>query len=242
MQVSSSHGRLKRYEGKTRSPKKMLPKLTFREHPEVPGLLIMEDAISPEVEGKLIKCIDQHNSWDGGWLKRRTAHYGFRYNYDTGTIGERMEIPLFIRRTRWFIEKLINKHTSFHLEKEGATETPADKESSDWTAAIPSYFDQSIANEYMPGQGIGRHTDRVKLFTRLIAILCLGSDTTMVFRLGSRKTVPVRLRKRALVLMTGESRYSYTHEIAPVKSDIVDGQRILRSRRISLTFRRQSKN
>jgi hypothetical protein len=37
--------------------------------------------------------------------------------------------------------------------------------------------------------------------------------------------------------MTGKWRYEYMHGIKGVCSDIVDGEKIMRTRRISLTFR-----
>jgi alkylated DNA repair dioxygenase AlkB len=206
----------------------------FEEHPQIPGLLIMRNAISRETDDKLMRCIDRAAMWDGGWLKRRTQHYGYQYLYDSRTIGKPMPIPRFVRRARWYIERLILRYTKLPLKQ---TPCAADDESRDWSARFPSHFNQAIVNEYMPGQGIGRHTDQPQLFENAIAILCLGSDTTMIFRIGALE-VPVRLERGMLVLMTGESRYSATHEIEPRKSDNVDGRIIPRMRRNSLTFRR----
>lgn len=197
------------------------------------GLIIIPDVIDERVEKLLIKKADQYK-WDG-WLRRRTQHYGFEYHYDTRRIGSAVPIPKFIRRTRWHLERIIRQKTGLSIP---GIPCAADKETRDWTSKYPSYFDQSIANEYMPGQGIGKHTDQPQLFTEVIAILSLGSDITMIFEEGSTQ-MPVRMPRRSLILMTGKARYSMTHCIENRKSDVVNGRTIARDRRISLTFRRQ---
>jgi alkylated DNA repair dioxygenase AlkB len=172
-----------------------------------PGLIIIPGVIDARVEQLLIKKADQ-KTWDG-WLKRRTQHYGYEYHYDTRRIGSAVKIPLFIRRTRWHIERIIRKQTGLSIPP---TKSPADQETGDWTGKYPAYFDQSIANEYTPGQGIGKHTDQPQLFSEIIAILSLGSDITMIFERGTT-SIPVRMHRRSLILMTGEVRYSYGHTV-----------------------------
>lgn len=49
--------------------------------------------------------------------------------------------------------------------------------------------------------------------------------------------IPVLLEKRSLVIMRDDSRYLWTHSIKPVKNNIINGKRIPRSERISITFR-----
>jgi alkylated DNA repair dioxygenase AlkB len=198
-----------------------------------PGLIIINDVIKPWQEELLIRKADE-KKWDS-WLKRRTQHYGYQYHYDTRRLGSAVPISLFIRRTRWHIENIIRKKTNLKIL---GTKSPADSETNDWSGKYPAYFDQCIANEYMPGQGIGTHTDQQTIFTDIIAIVCLGSDTSMIFAKGNEK-IEVRMPARALVIMTGESRYSWTHCIENKKADRVNGILVPRKRRISLTFRRR---
>ncbi len=49
--------------------------------------------------------------------------------------------------------------------------------------------------------------------------------------------VPVLVEARSLLLMQGEARYHWQHAIPARKVDVVAGTRIVRGRRISLTFR-----
>ena len=98
--------------------------------------------------------------------------------------------------------------------------------------------DQVIANEYLPGQGISAHVDCEPCFGPVIASLSLLSPCEMVFRkLGGGTKDSIILEPRSLVILSGEGRYDWTHEIPARKSDLIEGLRQPRSRRISLTFR-----
>ena len=91
---------------------------------------------------------------------------------------------------------------------------------------------QVIVNEYKPGQGIGPHIDRVDLFGSVIWTLSLGCTVPMRFSRGKEK-VDVKLYRRSLTVMTGDSRYKYYHSIAARRRD-GDSTRTCR---ISITFR-----
>jgi len=43
-------------------------------------------------------------------------------------------------------------------------------------------FNQIIVNKYLPGQGIGPHTDHVKFFGDIIISLSLESGCEMIFK------------------------------------------------------------
>ena len=96
--------------------------------------------------------------------------------------------------------------------------------------------DQVIINEYEPGQGIAAHIDCVPCFGNHIASLSLGGAVDMRFdRRGEAHNL--RLMPESLLGLSGEARLKWRHSIAARKTDIVDGQRVVRSRRVSLTFR-----
>ncbi|MEZ5840968.1 MAG: hypothetical protein R3D02_11290 [Hyphomicrobiales bacterium] len=64
------------------------------------------------------------------------------------------------------------------------------------------------------------------------------SPCEMVLRklwVGTKKGII--LEPRSLVIFSGEGRFDWTHEIPARKSDVIDGIRLSRSHRISLTFR-----
>lgn len=73
------------------------------------------------------------------------------------------------------------------------------------------FFDQMITNVYQPGEGICAHVDLLK-FEDGIGIVSLESSCVMDFTLGD-ETVPVLLEPGSLVMMYGEARYVWKHEI-----------------------------
>lgn len=94
---------------------------------------------------------------------------------------------------------------------------------------------QIIVNEYTPGQGISSHIDN-RIFGKQIATLSLLSGITMDFK-SRNMTTSMYLKPRSLVILENEARYVYTHGIANRKSDMVNGEKIMRKRRVSITFR-----
>lgn len=101
---------------------------------------------------------------------------------------------------------------------------------------LPFKPDQAIVNEYLPGQGISAHVDCVPCFDNRIASLSLGSGTVMQFTNAKRKE-EIYLEPCSLIVLSGEARYQWTHAIPSRKSDMVNGFKIQRDRRVSLTFR-----
>jgi alkylated DNA repair dioxygenase AlkB len=99
--------------------------------------------------------------------------------------------------------------------------------------------DHVIANEYLPGQGISAHVDCEPCFGPVIASLSLLSPCEMVFRkLEGGTKASIILEPRCLVILSGEGRYNWTHEIPARKSDVIDGFLQPRGRGSSLTFRK----
>ena len=47
----------------------------------------------------------------------------------------------------------------------------------------------------------------------------------------------IYLEPRSLIILSGKARYQWTHAIPARKSDIVHSEKIMRDRRVSLTFR-----
>jgi alkylated DNA repair dioxygenase AlkB len=53
-----------------------------------------------------------------------------------------------------------------------------------------------------------------------------------------QQKIPILLETRSMVVLQGESRYHWTHGIAARKTDLYQGQKYSRKRRVSLTFRK----
>lgn len=154
----------------------------------------------------------------GEWsnvLKRRVQHFGYRYDYRARTVTSDAYLGELPDWLAIFAERLVAEGYCKNLP------------------------DQVIANEYMPGQGISAHVDCVPCFDDTIISVSLLSACEMVFRkLDDAQVLSVLLRPRSGIVLKGASRYDWTHEIPARKSDIVDGIKVARGRRISLTFRK----
>ncbi len=107
-----------------------------------------------------------------------------------------------------------------------------------FSKACCEQYDQLTVNDYFPGDGIAPHFDVHHSFTDSIALVSLLSGIVMSFKsyLGSEHHFYIP--RRSLVVLRGEVRYAWFHQIANRKVDIVDSQFIFRQRRVSLTFRR----
>ena len=84
-----------------------------------------------------------------------------------------------------------------------------------------------FVNEYLPRNGLKAHHDHRTTYDETIFGVSLLSDTYITF-IGKGKRIRVKIPRRSLYVMTGESRYTYKHSIR--KSDI-------ESRRLSMTYR-----
>lgn len=181
--------------------------------PQIPGLQYIEEFIDKQTEQELLNLIDQQQ-----WLmdlKRRVQHYGYKYDYRTKKIDYSMYLGIL---PDWLFP-IIEQMVSLNLISE-----------------IP---DQAIINEYLPGQGITSHIDCKPCFTDTIVSLSLNSPCVMNFDCtvnGERQSK--LLKPRSLVILQGESRYLWKHGIPPRKSDQWENQKIMRDRRISITFRK----
>lgn len=181
--------------------------------PSLPsGGRIVRGFLPIEEAERLLAAADT-NHWRND-LKRRVQHYGWRYDYRARRVTADMRLgPL----PDWLAAVV------------------------DSVGALPEFGrrpDQVIVNEYLPGQGISGHVDCEPCFGPVIASLSLSGHAEMVLRrsrTGERRSL--MLEPFTLLILAGEARYDWTHEIPARKSDLVDGQRQPRGRRVSLTFR-----
>jgi alkylated DNA repair dioxygenase AlkB len=173
----------------------------------IDGLHYHANYITEEDEIDLLQKIDAQK-WDTS-LKRRVQHYGRRYDYNSGSIAEELETPIFVSQIAGVL-----------VYEEHFDDVP----------------NQCIVNEYLPGQGISAHTDHTKQFGDTVASLSLGSACIMTFTRDDRST-DIWLERRSLVVLTGDARYLWKHSITGRKSDVHNGEKMMRDRRVSMTFR-----
>ncbi|VVA99438.1 unnamed protein product [Arabis nemorensis] len=105
-------------------------------------------------------------------------------------------------------------------------------------------FDQLIVNLYQPGEGISAHVDLLR-FEDGIAIVSLESPCVMRFspvEADEDQDVDVLLSPGSLILMSGEARYRWKHEINRKQKgfQVWEGEEIDQKRRISITLRKLS--
>jgi len=183
-----------------------------------PGLTLYTNAISDEDEKYLINSINNSIWNEESTLKRRVQHYGLKYDYKKRDVARPINMEKLPDWTDKIVTKMMLRGGPFY------------------EAGYPT---QVIVNEYLPGQGIGAHVDAL-VFGDTVVSFTLSSAATMIFT--HKKTgekISVFLPRKSAVVMTGDSRYEWTHEIQGKKSDFnpLTEQTQPRGTRISLTFR-----
>ncbi|XP_049745578.1 alkylated DNA repair protein alkB homolog 8 isoform X2 [Elephas maximus indicus] len=164
-----------------------------------PGLMVVEEIISPEDEKMLLESIN----WTEGNVQkslkhRRVKHFGYEFHYETNNVDKNKPLPGGLPE---ICDSILEKWL-----KEGY---------------IKHKPDQLTINQYEPGHGIPAHIDTHSAFEDEIISLSLGAEIVMDFKHSDGVTVPVMLPRRSLLVMTGESRYLWTHGITPRKFDTV---------------------
>uniref|UniRef100_A0A8C4NFD8 tRNA (carboxymethyluridine(34)-5-O)-methyltransferase n=1 Tax=Eptatretus burgeri TaxID=7764 RepID=A0A8C4NFD8_EPTBU len=191
-----------------------------------PGLLLIPNFVSEEYEQELLNFLawdEAEEIQDKRVLKhRRVKHFGFEFCYEDNSVNKANPLP-------------------------GGIPSLCDEMISNCLVAgyIQHRPDQLTVNRYEPGQGIPPHVDTHSAFEDGIVSLSLGSQVVMDFRHPCGTRVPVFLPARSLLVMSGESRYLWSHGITPRKFDIIsnrlqDGGPTLANRgmRISFSFRK----
>jgi alkylated DNA repair dioxygenase AlkB len=178
---------------------------------QIPNLTYLPNFISEKEENELVEIIDAQPWLDD--LKRRVQHYGYKYDYKARRIDTSMKIGIL---PDWL------ENIGKNLQNQGFFKQKPD---------------QVIVNEYFAGQGIAAHIDCEPCFEDTIISLSLLAPVYMDFTKEDEK-IPLWLESRSAVVLQGESRYEWKHSIAARKSDIHNGLKINRERRVSLTFRK----
>lgn len=174
----------------------------------IPGLVYYPDLLNKEDQDKVISEIDKM-PWSNS-LSRRVQHYGYEYNYKNRSINTSMKL---------------GKLPEFSIPVEACLMA---------FKLIDEFPDQLIVNEYLPGQGIAAHIDCEPCFKDVIVSVSLGWAYEMIFtEIKTKRQESLLLEVGSALVLRGEARYNWMHEIKRQKND---GD-IPRQRRISLTYR-----
>ena len=177
-----------------------------------PGAQYLPDYIDQSEAINLLSQID-NLPWLGD-LKRRVQHYGYRYDYK----ARRITPDSYLGPLPAGLDELATR-----LWKEDIFDLKPD---------------QVIVNEYLPGQGIAAHIDCEPCFGETIVSLSLGSSCVMEFSSPQRGSSLARtLEPHSLLVLKGAARFGWKHGIPARKTDLIEGQKTVRGRRVSLTFR-----
>lgn len=191
--------------------------------PLPPGLVLLENFITDDEQEILVREINilDDQAVDGHLKHRIVKHFGYEFIYGKNNVDP--EQPLDRKIPSYFHETIFNRLYSMQPE---------------FSKHIP---DQMTVNRYEPGQGIPAHCDTHSAFEDPIMSLSLLGDTVMEFK-NETRTVWVYLPRKSLLIMSGESRFGWTHAIIARMTDVVqksDGLTVQkRGVRISCTFRK----
>ena len=168
----------------------------------------------------LLNWID-HQDWDGR-LSRRTQHYGAVYDYTrrkTTSAKAIASLPPILAQTARAVQAKTAQY------------------------GTPLTATMVLVNDYQPGQGIAPHIDATPNFGPVLATLSLGAPVLMDFQPSAQggakgqKPTTLWLMPGSLLVLSGAARYDWLHGIAKRKNDRVEGRRLARGRRVSVTFR-----
>lgn len=192
------------------------------------GLNIIEDFISSDEENCLVELVNRDfsqqslNHSKNNLKHREVLHYGYSFKYGSNDVD--LDDPLANRDLPVLIKELIDKILNSGL----CSERP----------------DQVTVNKYEPGQGISDHIDNPKAFGKEIMSISMLSQTVFEMRQNNGCHVNILLKPCSLLVMSGESRYSWSHGIRAKKFDVLKKENesaptiTPRSTRISITFRK----
>lgn len=180
----------------------------------VPGLFyfpkIVPVALSKRVEEFLSSPVNEWFPVGKTENSRKVLQYGFYYDYTSGSTKRTAPpFPDLIKELRDVVD-MADIVDSIRLN-------------------------QCIINAYKPGQGISAHTDSLQ-YGSYVCCFTFGSGAEMEFCDGE-EIIKLYTEPNSLYIMKDDARYRWKHEMKSRKSDTVDGKKVARGERISVTFR-----
>jgi alkylated DNA repair dioxygenase AlkB len=214
----------------------------------VPGLQLVTGVLTESEESKILSglavepghgVVQVHPATEFGWrfLKRKSGIYSISPLSAEDYLGP---WPIWLR-TAW------EKCVACCLDANKLPTAACDR-------ALP---DHALVNTYAVGDGCIAHVDDLTFWTDWVIGLSLGSGCNIEFtpiverKVGtndaasiavSNVPVVVHIPARSAYILTGDARYRFTHSIPFVAADTVDGHKIERTKRTSITFRNISQS
>lgn len=232
------------------------PKNTWKKIDEISGLWLCKGFLTAIQQEDLLSAVNAE-----GWFMDGAHNQAMRFKELPRWALQLSN--LIYNATRSYV--LANDSLSLYSSsQDGTSDLPLNL---DLLWRVP-FFDQMIVNRYQPGEGICAHVDLLQ-FEDGIAIVSLESTCVMHFTHqlpkasmnGSKcpenhqaghafanpqehafekeEKIPILLEPGDLVLLSGDARYNWTHEIN--RSEICQlwkGEKIFQRRRTSVTLRK----
>ncbi|KAI3732461.1 hypothetical protein L1987_63666 [Smallanthus sonchifolius] len=215
--------------------------LVFGESPkwerisEIKGLSLCKDFLTPDQQSTLLASILQE-----GWFTDVSHNQAMRFG----------DLPVWANELSTCIRELI-QYSNYDPESMDISSCEIDGQDCIFPSKLLNrepLFNQLIANSYQPGEGICAHVDLMR-FEDGIALISLESSCVMHFsrfknevafnEKQSELKIPVYLTPGSLLLISGEARYQWKHEINRKPGfQIWDGQEIVQKRRTYITLRK----
>jgi len=166
-----------------------------QERPE--GLIYLPGFLSEEEERGLLEharsAAYAEIRMRGQVARRRTAHFGWLYGYESWQVEPGPAIPDFLLPLRARCAELMGE--------------------------APERLVEALLSEYMPGATIGWHRD-APMFGPSVVGVSLGSACRMRFQRGlgeERRTYEVELAPGSAYVLSGAARSQWQHSIPAVK-------------------------
>ena len=181
----------------------------------IPGLTYIPNYISIDEQNQLLNAIDQQVwSLESLESRRRIQQHGYKYEYQNGILVACNYLGSLPEWAEGIAQRLYRDRITTKV------------------------LDQVTVNEYEPGQGLRGHVDCVTCFGDTIITLSLGSSYVMnLMHLETGEMKELLLLQGSLLVLKQEARYGWLHSVSPRCKDIYQGREVVRTRRISLTFR-----
>ena len=165
------------------------------ERPE--GLIYVPDFLTEAEEGELLVHVRaaafEEIRMHGQVARRRTAHFGWLYGYESWKVEPGPAIPDYLLPLRARCAQLMEES--------------------------PDNLVEALVSEYPPGATIGWHRDAPMFGPKVVGVSLLGT-CRMRFQRGKdaeRHTYAVELAPRSAYVLAGEARSAWQHSIPAVK-------------------------
>ncbi|WP_224245356.1 alpha-ketoglutarate-dependent dioxygenase AlkB [Hyalangium gracile] len=165
------------------------------ERPE--GLVYLPDFLTGAEERELLEHMRAvafaEIRMRGQVARRRTAHFGWLYGYESWKVEPGPPMPDYLLPLRARCAELMGE--------------------------VPERLVEALVSEYTPGATIGWHRDAPMFGPKVVGV-SLGSACRMRFQRGKgeeRRTYEQELQPRSVYVLGGEARGAWQHSIPAVK-------------------------